>query len=121
MTARLAAFSALALLLVPAGPAASEDARLGRLFHTPEERMLLDRRASLVEEAPPAPESRSRRLDGIVRRSDGRATVWIDGHRASGGEATASGDARAATIALPDGERRRLRVGESIGGASGTR
>lgn len=88
--------------------------RFGRLFHSPEERLRLDREGSLEKPAPVQYESRSHRLDGIVRRADGQATVWVDGHRATAIEAHPTADARAAVIALPDGGKRRLRVGESV-------
>lgn len=66
----------------------------GRLFTTPDERLRLDRDrirapvavidplpatpATAVEAAPPPPPPVPARLTGVVRRSDGRATVWID-------------------------------------------
>ncbi|QBI01925.1 hypothetical protein [Pseudoduganella albidiflava] len=97
-----AAFHARLLAAVLAGaamaPAAAQytEPVLGRLFTAPDERMRLDRdRASApvatataaepaqqqppppVAEAPPPPVPS--RLTGVIRRSDGRATVWIDG------------------------------------------
>lgn len=72
-------FALLALaLLAPAATAAE----IGVLFHTPEERMRLDRLRRGEPEVPveasgvrkPAPT-----MTGFVRRSDGRHTVWIDG------------------------------------------
>ena len=66
---------ALALALSAAGAAA--EAPLGRLFFTPQERADLDSgkaRAAHDQALAPPPT-----LDGIVRRSDGRGTVWING------------------------------------------
>ena len=102
------------LLLIAGSAAAQQGPPFGRLFHTPAERQRLDRDGTLT----PAPEPEvveqaPRRLDGVIRRSDGRSTVWVDGRIANRDEARAAGDARAAVIALPDGSRRRLRVGES--------
>ena len=60
-------------------------AELGTLFHTPQERQLLDRqRRGDPVEAPSAtgadqPPPRDPVVTGYVRRSDGRNTVWIDG------------------------------------------
>ena len=66
---------ALALALSAAGAAA--EAPLGRLFFTPQERADLDsgktRTTADAALAPPPT------LDGVVRRSDGRGTVWING------------------------------------------
>ncbi|TWI69460.1 hypothetical protein IP91_00528 [Pseudoduganella lurida] len=69
---------------------------MGRLFTTPSERMMLERQRSdnraaaaapatpagpalpPVPEAAPAPPPAPQRVGGFVRRSDGRATVWVD-------------------------------------------
>lgn len=75
----LALALALACALAPS-PAAAADAELGTLFHTPEERERLDR---LRRGEPPVERSTTARganeVTGFVKRSDGRATVWIDG------------------------------------------
>lgn len=103
MTARLPALLAAlhgrllaaALAGTAMAPAAAQytEPVLGRLFTAPEERMRLDRdRASApvstaaaepaqqppppMAETPPPPAPS--RFTGLVRRSDGRATVWID-------------------------------------------
>jgi hypothetical protein len=54
---------------------------VGPLFQTQEERAQLDRaRAGLPEVAPTAARSVSPPvINGFVKRSDGRATVWVDG------------------------------------------
>lgn len=51
-------------------------AGLGRLFFTPEERAALDRRRQW--DIPESDEARVR-VDGRIRRSAGRETVWING------------------------------------------
>ncbi len=108
----LSALTAAAQTPVPAAPeapqpdaaaAAPEAPVLGRLFFTPDERAHLDelrRRppppppppavaaAPEPEQLPPAP--RYVTLDGVVRRSDGTSTVWLNnkpvtGHRTDGG------------------------------------
>ena len=72
---------ALCLTLL-CGPGRSEE--LGRLFFTPQERADLDRRG--VQREPAASQAPAEttqvRLDGIVRRSDGSATVWLNGRPA---------------------------------------
>jgi hypothetical protein len=79
------------LLVVPCG-ARSEP--LGRLFYTPAQRTQLDtaraqRTASpLAEtpaaETPPAPPALT--FNGVVRRSDGKSTIWINNRAVGDGE-----------------------------------
>ena len=69
---------------VLAGQAAAQEPPLGRLFLTPEQRAALDnaRRNKIRAEATrpkAAPSARDLRIDGIVRRSDGEAFVWVNG------------------------------------------
>ena len=68
-------------VVVAANVAAAES--LGRLFFTPKERAALDRGkagqlAELVELTPAEPK-RPVEMNGYVARSDGKATVWMDG------------------------------------------
>jgi hypothetical protein len=101
---RLCALIALLAGMVPMGTTAQTG--LGRLFFTPAERAELDRQPRTG--AAPA-HSAPRVLNGVVRRSDGSATVWIDGQpqtrRLVGTERI--------PVATPDGQTHRLRVGES--------
>lgn len=75
------ALAALALgLLGAAAPCAAQE--LGRLFFTPEQRAGLDaRRKARIPDKPAAVtvESPTTRVDGHVRRSGGRSTVWVNG------------------------------------------
>jgi hypothetical protein len=86
MIARLVA---LIVLMVGAGPAAG--AEFGRMFFTPDQRAALDyfrklniRNAAISDDdrdkdlvaPPPAPEQVS--VNGVVRRSDGKSTVWVN-------------------------------------------
>jgi hypothetical protein len=115
-----------ALLL---GPAASAQ-ELGRLFFTPEQRAALDaRRKARVPDKPaavPQAESPVTRIDGAVRRSGGKSTVWVNGEavsegaQADGAKVTAR-ERGAARVTLPTGEgaQRDLRVGESLDRGSG--
>jgi hypothetical protein len=61
------------------GACAAAADELGTLFHTPEERARLDRmrrgEPELVHGARAGPHV----ITGYVKRSDGRATIWIDG------------------------------------------
>ena len=71
---------ALALLGVLAAPSCAQDATpaLGRLFFTAEQRQMLDRQRQLdVKEAVAADPTLT--IDGVVTRSSGQRTVWING------------------------------------------
>lgn len=69
--------AALAALLVAC---AAQGAELGTLFFTPAEREAMDRERR-GEPAPTAAprEAGGHAVTGYVKRTDGRATVWIDG------------------------------------------
>lgn len=99
---RLLAALALALPLTLAAlatPAPAQTLGLGRLFTSNEERLALDMRRSASQPAqngavpgaanpmmaaaataatPPAPPPEPAQLDGVVRRSSGKSTVWIN-------------------------------------------
>lgn len=123
--ARIAAL--LAGLLCAAGAGAQE---LGRLFFTPEQRAALDaRRKARVPDKPaaaPQAESPVTRVDGEVRRSGGRSTVWVNGEAipegAQAGAQALPHPAAAGRVAVPAGEGAQhydLRVGESLDRGSG--
>jgi hypothetical protein len=68
-----------AALAAAAAPCAAEE--LGRLFFTPEQRAALDaRRKARVPDKPAAAAvaAPTMRLDGYVKRSAGRSTVWVN-------------------------------------------
>lgn len=115
MRAALLAAGLLAL------PAAADAQALGRLFFTPEQRQALDerRRARVPDKAAPAPlaVSPTTRLDGYVRRSDGRATVWVNG--ASQDDSRPLPDGRVAVPVGDGGTRVRLKPGEVLDRSSG--
>ena len=86
MTARLAA---LIVLMLGAGTAAG--AELGRMFFTPGQRAALDhfrklniRTATIGDDdrdkdlVAPSAEPEQVSINGIVRRSDGKSTVWVN-------------------------------------------
>src|SRR6185295_15860114 len=74
---------AIALLALAIAPAPAQAQELGRLFFTPEQRAALDaRRKARVPDKPaatPVIEQPATRIDGTVRRSGGRSTVWVNG------------------------------------------
>jgi hypothetical protein len=82
---RVVRLLALAALGATAGTAGAQ-APLGRLFFTPEQREALDaRRKARVPDKPAAAAvaTPTLRLDGFVKRSDGRSTVWVNGESQS--------------------------------------
>jgi len=120
-----------ASLIAVGGPVAATDADLGRLFTSPAERARLERlRAGAPEVAqtkgPTTPQTRADvapevpvAVSGLVHRSGGRSTVWVNGRPVeSGGRSTpvARGEVRVdapaadGSVALETPEGRRVRV-----------
>jgi hypothetical protein len=117
---------ALLLALLPAGPVAAQ--QLGRLFFTPEQRAALDaRRAARLPDKPAAvAESPTTRVDGYVKRSSGKSTVWVDGEalpeglQLEGLRVQRGNDPTRVTVTVgEDGRRIVLRVGETLDRATG--
>ncbi len=98
-------------------PSAQE---LGRLFFTPTQREALDarRRARVPDKPAAAPLviSPTTRLDGYVRRSDGRSTVWVNGDTAD--ESAPQADGRV-PLPVDSGARVRLKPGQVLDRGSG--
>lgn len=70
---------AIAGMVVP-GPQTFAEEELGRLFFTPERRQILDRQRQLnIQEKQEIPEDPTLTINGIVTRSSGKRTVWING------------------------------------------
>jgi hypothetical protein len=117
------------LVALPVNEAAlAQDETLGRLFYTARQRAALDanvRSASQrVEEPIPIPSSVT--LNGVVTRSDGEQTVWIDGrayHRSETGDLEVitrpaePGTAEIKVRGVPN--RRSVRVGQQLDPVSG--
>ncbi|MDR2450739.1 MAG: hypothetical protein LBE85_02995 [Candidatus Accumulibacter sp.] len=69
-----------AFLLAASLPAPATAQELGRLFFTPELRGALDRRRELkLSEQQEIEEDPGLTIDGVVTRSDGQRTIWING------------------------------------------
>lgn len=105
---RGAAIGLWTVIVICAAPMAPKGAELGRLFTTPQERAALDklrhegRRAETPEEPTAAPKTIERApepeteipaitLNGIVKRSDGANTVWVNGTNSLEGEFDSQG------------------------------
>jgi hypothetical protein len=64
---------------VPA--AVAEEEALGRLFFTPERRQQLDRQREMnLLDQQQLPADPTLTIDGVVTRSSGRRTAWVNGH-----------------------------------------
>ena len=131
-----ALLTVVALLAIPSTQA--EERVIGRLFFTPEQRDQLDagRRDAIANRnrppptkaapAPKAPPPQVVTLHGVVKRSDGAATVWVNGRPVSSrfeeadiGAGTIARDS--VGVAVPGSKRRvRLKVGQSLEAMSGT-
>ena len=78
--ARLLCAFALVTLLCPTAGAEETSEQLGRLFFTPERRQNLDRLRQLnIQEQQEIPEDTALTINGVVTRSSGKRTVWING------------------------------------------
>lgn len=133
-------FAFACIVVALATPAAAADSSLGRLFFTPSQRASLDVARSqrtrgtvateateaTVEVAEPVPQTIT--YGGMVRRSDGRTTVWIN-DRAIQDRQPAGGSAivhrvrpdGAVTVEVPQSSRRiDLKVGQSVEVLSGS-
>ena len=66
------------VLIATTLPAPAQE--LGRLFFTPERREALDRQRQLkIPENPEVPDDPTLTINGVVTRSSGKRTVWING------------------------------------------
>jgi hypothetical protein len=110
------------------GAAASAQAQIGRLFTTPDERRQLDISRGLVAppppppvaEAPPAPQPLT--VNGFVRRSSGKSTVWVNNEAQDGTRQRFSGPAQAprVSLTLPSGRTVIVKPGQSVDANAGT-
>jgi len=118
----------LLMLILLAGQSTRAAEPLGRLFFTPAQRDSLDAGKKLKADAgQPAPSGpRMTTLNGVVTRSDGESTVWVNG-RAVGRNGTPSvkasastSDPAAAEIDLRDARNPvRLKVGQRFDRSTG--
>ena len=129
MSARL---FTMAWLLFCAGTAISAD--FGRMFFTPEQRATLDdaRKKNLRIEIgtenvqPAAPAQQNLSVNGIVRRSDGKSTVWLNNRAVTEPRAgdinvvTGKNDNRVKLTDPASGHSVDLKVGQSVEIVSGT-
>lgn len=111
-------------------PASAADVpELGRLFFTPERRAALQRQRTLNIQEAQALQGATMALDGVVYRSNGKTTVWINQQAQierdalrTGVSVTVSPKSPGSAIVAPGEETpSRLKVGEAINRATGER
>jgi hypothetical protein len=116
-----AVFSMLVVTASPCLPAFAEEA-LGRLFFTPERRQTLDRQRQFnIQEKQDIQEDPTFTIDGVVTRSSGKRTVWVNGV-AQNDEETPSGVSISTTrrhpgkltIGAEDDSARSASVGDTV-------
>lgn len=113
-------------LALAAGAAGAQE--MGRLFFTPEQRQALDaRRKARMPDKPAAPvvAAPTLRMDGYVKRSAGRSTVWVNGESQSEGpqpDAPRIGEGSDSRVSVTVGEsaaRVQLKPGEVLDRGNG--
>lgn len=102
-----------AALLLCLGAWSAAAAELGTLFYSPAQRSEIER--ARRGEAGQAQEQAQKRLSGVVRRANGKSTVWVNG------EALPEGAAGTPPLRGMDAvvQQRRLRVGEAVDALTG--
>ena len=116
------------LMLALLAPSLHAAEPLGRLFFTPAQRNTLDAGKQLDRPKTAGPTVRGPRsltVNGIVTRSDGVSTVWVNGHAVGGGTSAVNASPSASDPAAARVELRgarnpvRLRVGQSFDRSTG--
>lgn len=122
-----ASISALVLLLMACGTPLHAAEPLGRLFFTPAQRASLDagKKEKTIQGAPVRRGPAIVKLDGVVVRSDGETTIWVNGKSTNRGRtgavrATPAADPASARVKVPGASPRKLRVGQQLDTRTGS-
>ena len=109
---------------MPLAQAQAEE-KLGRLFLTPERRALLEQQRQFNLQEQKTLEGSTIRLDGVIVRSTGKKTIWINGqaqqdnNNSLGVETrVAPGNPGQAELAAGNEHQTKLRVGQKINRAT---
>lgn len=125
--------TALVLIAAGLGPAfgawGAESVDLGRLFFTPERRQALEYQRNFNVQEAQTLQGTTMSLDGVVYRSSGKSTVWINRQAQNEGEtartgvsATVSAKSPGKALLAPGEEvAAELKVGETMNRATGER
>ncbi|MEK6663704.1 MAG: hypothetical protein AABY73_07550 [Pseudomonadota bacterium] len=112
----------LVMIIACVFPLSAQAEILGRLFHTPEQRAQLDlARKSTPLSASGEPDTASGQglsVSGIVTRSDGKRSTWVNGRLEHDTAITNKQDRTQVWVKLPGGEVK-LKVGQSLDPATG--
>lgn len=101
------------LLALSGALSAHAESNLGRLFLTPQKRDILDALRQNNAHLNPEETLDKVRLDGIVRRSSGKQTIWINGRPYSDHAPVSRSDERSARVITGSRKGVELKVGES--------
>lgn len=110
------------VLAVALTPIASAEEALGRLFFTPERRQSLDHQRQLnIQDSKQASEDPTLTINGVVTRSSGRRTSWVNGvsqneNETGGGMSIAprGRDPGKVVVQTGDSPAANARVGETV-------
>ena len=112
----------LMLLLCAACALPAHAGPLGRLFYTPEQRAMLDlARKTTSLNASGEPDTNSAAgltLNGVVTRSDGKRSTWVNGRLEQDTARPDKPDRNQARVPIPGGSVK-LKVGQSLNPATG--
>ncbi|MBK8115984.1 MAG: hypothetical protein IPK44_16545 [Candidatus Accumulibacter sp.] len=111
-----------ACVLLSTCPAVRAGDDLGRLFFTPERRQQLDRQREMnLLDKQQAPADPTLTVDGVVTRSSGKRTAWVNGNPQHENDAwsgltvsTRAGNPAQVLIESGDAPAARARVGETV-------
>lgn len=128
MRSPLTLLACLLLSLLPS-LAPAQDTELGRLFFTPERRVALDRQRQFNIQEIRAVQGETLSLDGIVQRTGGKHTVWINGRPQTERDEAQTGigvvvnrrTPGSAQIIPGEEATTRMKVGEAINRSTGER
>lgn len=125
---RSALTALLALSIAYGAPALQAEESLGRLFFTPERRAALDRARQLnIQEQQQVTQTDVVTVNGIVTRSSGKRTAWVNGvpitEKASPGSVRVQPTERPTVVRVTPGEQApsNVTVGTSVNRATGER
>lgn len=101
-------------LTLPAHAEEGTPASFGRIFHSPAQRLARESIRHPPVSRPPAGPPESLRLDGIVRRGNAPALVWINGRLIADHSRISGVEANSLRITGADGVPRAIAVGETL-------
>ena len=118
--------AAILVMLVSGMTCAAETPSLGRLFFTPEKRQSLERQRLLNVRETQTLQGTTISLDGVVHRSSGKSTVWINGSAQTEADGPRTGVTATLVAGVPgrailspgDETPATLKVGETINRAT---